>query len=51
MANNNRDEYERMLNDALAVDVDADPQNRLANLVMQRRASWLLANRDLYFLE
>jgi len=51
IANNNREEYERMLNEALAVDVNADPQNRLANLVMQRRARWLLANRDLYFLE
>jgi len=51
IANNNPDEYERMLNDALAVDVDAAPQERLANLVMQRRARWLLANRDLYFLE
>lgn len=51
IANNDREEYEHMLNDALAVDVDADPQNRLANLVMQRRARWLLANRDLYFLE
>jgi len=51
IANNNRSEYEQMLNEALAVDVDADPQNRLANLVMQRRARWLLANRDLYFLE
>jgi len=51
IANNNREEYEDMLNEALAVDVNADPQNRLANLVMQRRARWLLANRELYFLE
>ena len=36
---------------ALAIDVDADPYNRLANLVMQRRARWLLDNRELYFLE
>jgi predicted anti-sigma-YlaC factor YlaD len=51
IANNNRDEYEQMLGNALAVDVNADPDNRLANLVMQRRARWLLANKDIYFLE
>jgi predicted anti-sigma-YlaC factor YlaD len=51
IANNNKQEYRRMLQAALAVDIDADPQNRLANLVMQRRARWLLNNQDLYFLE
>ncbi len=51
VATNNRREYEQMLSRALAVDVDADPKNRLANLVMQRRARWLLDNKDLYFLE
>ena len=35
-----------MLGQALAVDVDARPQYRLANLVMQRRARWLLARTD-----
>ena len=48
---NNHDEYRKMLGLALAVDVNADPTNRLANLVMQRRARWLLANQELYFLE
>lgn len=51
VANNDGDEFEQMLNRALAVDIDAEPDHRLANLVMQRRARWLLANKDLYFLE
>ena len=51
IANNDGDEFERMLNSALAVDINAEPGNRLANLVMQRRARWMLDNKDLYFLE
>jgi predicted anti-sigma-YlaC factor YlaD len=35
-------EFKEVLEKALAVDVDADPDNRLANLVAQRRARWLL---------
>ncbi len=38
----NRKEFEDLLNQALAVDVNAQPENRLANLIMQRRARWLL---------
>lgn len=38
-----RAQFEALLNQALAVDVDARPQWRLANLVMQRRARWLLS--------
>jgi hypothetical protein len=34
------------LEKALAVDVDARPEWRLANLVMQRRARWLLERID-----
>jgi len=44
-------EYERLLQQALIVDVDAKPDLRLANLVMQRRARWLLAHTDNVFLE
>jgi hypothetical protein len=40
-----------MLRRALAVDPDARPEWRLANLVMQRRARWLLAREDDLFLE
>ena len=38
------------LEKALAVDVDADP-DRLANVIAQRRARWLLKNMDQLFLD
>lgn len=37
-----RGEFEALLRRALAVDADARPEFRLVNLVMQRRARWLL---------
>jgi hypothetical protein len=40
----NRPEFERMLEQALAVDVTKRPELRLANLVAQKRARFLLAN-------
>ena len=44
----NTAEFRDVLQKALEVDVDADPDNRLANLVAQRRARWLLHHvRDL----
>ncbi len=42
----NKTEFESLLQRALAIDPDAQPQNRLANLIMQRRARWLLARTD-----
>ncbi len=42
--------FEKLLTRALAVDVQASRENRLVNLVMQRRAIWLLARLDKYFL-
>jgi predicted anti-sigma-YlaC factor YlaD len=44
-------EFKSMLEKALAVDADADPPNRLANLVAQRRARWLLKHINELFLE
>jgi predicted anti-sigma-YlaC factor YlaD len=44
-------EFETLLNQALAIDPDADIDNRLVNLVMQRRARWLLARTDELFVE
>ena len=35
----------------LAIDVDARPEWRLANLIMQRRARWLLSREDDLFLD
>lgn len=46
-----REEFERLLRRALAIDPDAEPRFRLANLVMQRRARWLLSRADRLFLE
>jgi predicted anti-sigma-YlaC factor YlaD len=47
----NAAEFKSMLEKALAVDADADPDNRLATLVAQRRARWLLKHIDELFLE
>jgi predicted anti-sigma-YlaC factor YlaD len=43
-------EFESLLHQALAINPDAKPEWRLANLVMQRRAKWLLARTDQLFL-
>ncbi len=43
-------QFERRLNQALAVDPNAAPESRLANLVMQRRARWLLTRTNDLFL-
>ncbi len=47
----NAAEFKVMLEKALAIDVDADPSTRLANVVAQRRARWLLAHQSELFLE
>ena len=46
-----RKEFESLLNRALAIQVDSKPEWRLENLVMQRRARWLLSRKDELFLE
>jgi predicted anti-sigma-YlaC factor YlaD len=46
-----RAEFERLLEQALAVDPDKAPDQRLANLVARRRARWLLARADALFVE
>jgi predicted anti-sigma-YlaC factor YlaD len=43
-------EFKSLLERALVVNVDAKPQSRLVNLVMQRRARWLLSRVDELFL-
>lgn len=43
-------EFESLLKQALAVNPDARPEWRLVNLVMQRRAKWLLSRTDELFL-
>ena len=51
VAQQDRKEFERLLREALAVDPDAVPDMRLANLVYQKRARWLLARTDELFVE
>jgi predicted anti-sigma-YlaC factor YlaD len=46
----NAGEFKELLERALAVKADARPEWRLVNLVMQRRAKWLLARTDQLFL-
>ena len=43
-------QFDDLLQRALAVNPDAQPDSRLVNLVMQRRAQWLLSKRDELFL-
>lgn len=43
-------EFEALLNQALAINPDADPGKRLLNTVMQRRARWLLSRKEELFL-
>jgi len=43
-------EFESLLNQALAIDPDANPNTRLLNIVMQRRARWLLSRKSELFL-
>jgi predicted anti-sigma-YlaC factor YlaD len=42
--------FEQALAAALRIDADVDPASRLVNLIMQRRARWLLANADRWIL-
>lgn len=46
-----RGEFEALLERALGLDPDRDPSNRLANLVAQRRARWLLSRTGRLFTE
>ena len=45
-----RARFQSLLQQALAIDVNARPEFRLVNLVMQRRARWLLGRIDELFL-
>lgn len=51
VAKQDRREFEDLLARALAIDPDAVPDLRLANLIAHRRARWLLARADELFLE
>jgi predicted anti-sigma-YlaC factor YlaD len=46
-----REEFESLLNKALAINPDARPEWRLNNLIMQRRARWFLSREDELFVK
>jgi predicted anti-sigma-YlaC factor YlaD len=46
-----RPRFEQLLNQALAFDVNVYPDKRLANVLSQRRAAFLLDNKDHLFLD
>ncbi len=48
---NNRKEFEELLQKALEMDVNKAPDQRLANVIAQRRARWLLGRADELFVE
>jgi predicted anti-sigma-YlaC factor YlaD len=45
-----RARFQSLLAQALAINADAQPESRLMNLVLQRRARWLLTRSDELFL-
>jgi len=47
----NKKEFQEFLNAALKIDVNKVPDQRLSNVIMQRRATWLLAHIDELFTE
>jgi len=47
----NLKEFRSLLEQALAVDVDAAPDQRLANVLSQRRAQWLLDHTADFFID
>jgi len=47
----NRAAFRSLLDRALAVDLEADPDSRLLNALAQRRARWLLGRIDYLFVE
>lgn len=51
IAENNKQEFETALKQALAIDVNKAPDSRLANVLSQRRAKWLLGRIEDLFVE
>lgn len=48
---NNRKEFEMLLNRALSIDLSKAPDQKLANVISQRRARWLLSRIDDLFVD
>ena len=51
LSRQDRREFESLLHQALAIDPNARPEWRLVNLIVQRRARWLLSRADQLFLD
>jgi predicted anti-sigma-YlaC factor YlaD len=51
IADQDVEEFIDLLTTALEIDVDEDPDNRLANVIAQQKARWYLENIDRFFLE
>ncbi len=49
--NQDLEEFENLLNTALEIDVDKNPETRLMNVIMQDKAEWLLQNKEDFFIE
>ncbi len=47
----NLTEFKELLNKALEIDPEATPENRLVNVLNQRKAQWLLEHADDFFVE
>jgi predicted anti-sigma-YlaC factor YlaD len=50
VANQDVEEFRLLLGQALDIDVEASPENRLQNLLSQQRARWLLEHQEDFFL-
>ncbi len=46
-----RAEFKKLLGQALAINIDDAPDQRLSNIIAQRRARWLLGRMDRLFLD
>ncbi|MQY76570.1 MAG: hypothetical protein GH155_02980, partial [Spirochaeta sp.] len=44
------EEFTNLLNKALEIDPDSNPENRLANILSRRKARWMLDHLEDYFL-
>jgi predicted anti-sigma-YlaC factor YlaD len=47
----NLNEFQSLLKQALAIDPDMDPANRLLSILNQRKALWLIEHADDFFVE
>ncbi|MGA2229158.1 MAG: TRAP transporter TatT component family protein [Syntrophobacteraceae bacterium] len=51
VAMQDRAEFKKLLDQALAINIDDAPNHRLSNIIAQRRARWLLGRMDHLFLD